>query len=245
MPPNRTNNTPAASAAGRIATTQTVAVALATMDQLIHRGMDMPGFGVLYGEPGLGKTTALARLSHPAESNAVYVSCRIFETPRSLSELLLRENGIQPKARWNIPDMHDALCEAFATHGRPMLVDEADYIAETRSIELLRNLHDTVGVPILLVGEQSLKRKLQRHHERLHDRVLVWSQAVPCDGGDLDALAKVHAPGLQMDADARASLLRATGGVARRIVTGLHKLAEACRTRGIQSVDLAVVKEVL
>jgi DNA transposition AAA+ family ATPase len=222
------NNTPMG-----VAATQTVAMAMAAMDQLQHRQHGMPGLGVLSGPPGFGKTSALTRLAHPADVNSVYVACRSFETTKSLITLILRELGASVKEHWSIGVMFDMACTQFGEQGRPLVVDESDRIAEKNTIELLRDLHDIGGVPILLVGEEHLKRKLASKHERFHDRVLVWAKAMPADDGDLSKLIGHYTPGLQIDADARKALLVRTGGVARKVVTTLHALSELSKTRAL------------
>lgn len=235
----------ATSSPSGVAPTQTVAVALAAIEQIQSAPIGMPRLAVLSGAPGLGKTTALTRLAHPVDINAVYISCRSFETVKSLAELVLRELGVNTKSRWSVPNMFDAACQAFGEHGRPLVVDEADRIAEKGAIELLRDLHDIGQVPILLVGEEHLQRKLVRHHERFHDRVLVWAKAMAADGADFDKLAQHYAHGLAIDAEAKKAVLMHTHGVARRIVTALHNLSEYAKTRGVKTITLADLKGVL
>lgn len=225
------NNTPMG-----VAPTQTVAIAMAAMDQLQNRQHGMPGLGVLSGPPGFGKTSALTRLAHPADINSVYVACRSFETTKSLITLILRELGASAKDHWSIGTMFEMACAQFGEQGRPLVVDEADRIAEKNTIEMLRDLHDIGQVPILLVGEEHLKRKLASKHERFHDRVLVWAKAMPADDSDLSKLINHYTPGLQIDAEARKAILTRTGGVARRVVTMLHALSELSKTAGLQII---------
>lgn len=227
-----------------IAPTQTVAVAMAAMEQIKGRAHGMPGLGVLYGKPGLGKTSALTRLAHPADINAVYVACRSFETTKSLMQLVLRELGVPMKEHWSVPAMFELACQHFGEQGRPLVVDEADRIAEKSAIELLRDLHDIGQVPILLVGEENLQRKLASRHERFHDRVLVWARAMQADDGDLSKLLNHYTPGLQLTVDARKALLMKTGGVARKVVTTLHNLQELARTKGLTSITIDELAEV-
>lgn len=221
-----------------VAPTQTVAIAMAAMDQLQSRQHGMPGLGVLSGNPGLGKTSALTRLAHPVDINAVYVACRSFETTKSLMALILRELGAATKDHWSIGTMFEMACAQFAEQGRPLVVDEADRIAEKNTIEALRDLHDIGQVPILLVGEEHLKRKLASKHERFHDRVLVWARAMPADDSDLSKLIQHYTPGLQIAPDARQALLTRTGGVARRVVTSLHALSELAKTRALDVITI-------
>lgn len=227
------------------AATQTIAVAATAMQTVMDRTEGMPGIAVLSGPPGLGKTSAAVYLTHPAGFNAHYVSCRSFETQKSLAQMLAKEQGIAVKTHWSISTAFDHIAESFTESGRSLVVDEVDRIAEKAVIELLRDLHDIARVPLFLIGEQRLKQTLLNHHERFHDRVLVWANACPCDGSDLDKLMRHYTPQLALEADAKKHLLQATNGVARRVVTALNVLREAASTSGLERLGLAEVREAL
>lgn len=227
------------------AATQTIAVAATSMETVLARSEGMPGMAVLSGPPGYGKTSAAVYLSHPAGYNCVYVSCRSFETTKSLALMLLKELGVAAKTHWPISTAFEHICEALVQNGRPLVVDEVDYIAEKNTVNLLRDLHDTAQTPLFLIGEEHLKQKLLNHHERFHDRVLVWSKALAADGADLDKLMRHYTPALAIDADAKRHLLQATAGVARRIVTALNTLREAALAHGAERLALADVQAAL
>lgn len=227
------------------ARTQTIAIAAEGMETLLGRSDGMPGMAALSGPPGYGKTSAAVFLSHPAEFNCVYVSCRSFETTKSLALMLLKELGVAAKTHWPISTAFDHICEALVQSGRPLVIDEVDHIAEKNSVNLLRDLHDTAQTPILLIGEEHLKQKLLNHHERFHDRVLVWARAVPADVADLEKLARQYASGLELDASAKKQLLQITNGVARRIVTALSALVQAAALNGIERFSAVEVQAAL
>lgn len=221
------------------AATQTIAVAATAMQTIIDRAEGVPGIAVLSGRPGLGKTTAAAYLTHPVGSDAVYVSCRSFETTKSLALQLLKELGVAAKTHWPISTAYDHICEALIQCGRPLVVDEVDRIAEKNTIEFLRDLHDNAHTSLFLIGEEDLKRKLLNHHERFHDRVLVWAKAMPCDGGDLAKLIKHYVPQLAIAPDAQKWLLQSTSGTARKLVSNLAALREHALAGGVETIDLA------
>lgn len=227
------------------ARTQTIAVAAAGLETALNRREGVPGMVALSGPPGYGKTSAAVFLSHPADYNCVYVSCRSFETTKSLGQMLLKELGVAAKTHWPISTAFEHICEALVQSGRPLVVDEVDHIAEKNSINLLRDLHDTTQTPIFLIGEERLKQKLLNHHERFHDRVLVWAKAVPADGSDLDKLMRHYAPTLEIEPAGKKHLLASTSGVARRIVTALSALTEAAGNGGTDRLSLADVQAAL
>lgn len=227
------------------ASTQTIAVAATAMQTILDRNEGMPAIAALTGAPGLGKTSAAVYLTHPANFNSVYVSCRSFETTKSLALMLLKELGVAAKTHWPVSTAFDHICEALVACGRPLVVDEVDYISEKGAVNLLRDLHDIAQVPLFLIGEEQLKQKMLNHHERFHDRVLVWGKAVPADKTDLDKLIKHYTPGIAFEPDAKQHLLQATNGVARRIVTALNALQAMATNAGIEKLALAEVQQTL
>ena len=124
---------------------------------------------------------------------------------------------------------HDVLVQ---DRHRPLVIVEVDYIAEKSTIDFIRTIHDNTTIPIFLIGEQDLKRKLMSRHERFHDRVLVWKEAMPCDAADVRRLAAHHAGVLTLSADMIDALVLKTGGVARRVYNELKALREACKLAG-------------
>lgn len=218
-----------------------VGVALAAMKQVQAATVQMPRIAVLSGAPGLGKTQAAAYMAHPAGVNAVFIQLRPFETMKSLAQLLLSELDVRWKSQWSVGEMFEHICAKLAQTNRPLLIDEFDHIAEGKCVELIRSIHDRTATPIFLIGEEHLQQKLLSRHERFHDRVLVWAQAMPCDVDDASSLAVHYAPSLSWEAGALDALVRRTAGVARRITTELERIKEECKRAGSRQVTLALV----
>jgi hypothetical protein len=221
----------ATSGGGEIAPTSNISLVHTTMEALTDRAGGLPGIGVLYGRSGLGKSVGAAYASHPAGFNGIYVSCRSYETKKSLAEQICKAIGILPKG--NIPSIVDAIVEVLVISGRPLIVDEVDYIVESRTLELLRDLHDVSSAAILLIGEEHLSGKLKRH-ERFDNRVLVWQPAVACTGTDFDLLAKQYTPGISFDAQLKKRVLAETHGVTRRVVVNLQNIKRWCDAKGVK-----------
>jgi DNA transposition AAA+ family ATPase len=218
-----------------------VALALQGMKQIMAASSQMPRIAVLKGAPGLGKTQAAAYMAHPAGVNAVFIQLRPFETMKSLAQLLLSELDVRGKSNWSVGTMFDAICERLALMQRPLVIDEFDHIAETKCVDFIRAIHDKCNTPIFLIGEERLQQKLLNRHERFHDRVLVWTEALPCDVDDAAALAKHYAPGLTWESGALQALVGRTQGVARRVTTEVERIKEDCKRKNVQSVSLEIV----
>ncbi len=197
----------------------------------MKRAPGVPGIGAFYGHSGLGKSFAAAYASHPAAFNGVYVQCNVYDTMKSLTETIGKALGLTLRGR--IAAMMSDAVNAVAASRRPLVFDEADVLVDTTKLDLIRNLHDSSGAAILIIGEQDLPAKLRRH-ERFHNRVLIWQPAVRCNLSDLDLLAKQYCPGILVAPDLKRRILVETEGVTRRVVTNLAGIKRWCESRSLK-----------
>ncbi|SDO77248.1 AAA domain-containing protein [Rhodoferax sp. OV413] len=218
-----------------------VGLALGAMRQIQGATSQMPRMAVLSGPAGFGKTQAAIHLAHPMGGNAVFIQLRPFETMKSLAQLMLTEMDVRWKNSWSINMMFEAICDRLGMLNRPLVIDELDHIAESKCIDFIRAIHDKCATPILMIGEERLQQKLLSRHERFHDRVLVWANAVPCDLDDAAALARHYAPALAWDSSAYAALVARANGVARKITTEIERIKEDCKRKGLDTVTAEVV----
>lgn len=221
-----------ATAGGSVAPTSNIGLIHATMETLTQRAAGLPGIGTFYGPSGLGKSFGASYASHPAGFNGIYVSCRSFETKKSFAEQVCKAIGITP--RGNIPAIVDEVVQVLVLSGRPLIVDEVDHIVDSRTLELIRDLHDASGAAVLLIGEEHLPAKLKRH-ERFDNRVLVWQPAVRCTSADFDLLAKQYAGAIEIDPELKKRVLHESNGVTRRVVVNLENIKRWCDSKGTKA----------
>ena len=200
-----------------------------------------PHMAVLFGPPGYGKTQAAMYLAHPQGKNAIFVSVRSFDSTKTLAQLICMELGIACKTQWPVATLYEHIVRRLQQLGRPLVIDEVDHVAEKNTIDFIRTIHDNTTVPIVLIGEQDLKRKLLSRHERFHDRVLVWKEAAKCDEHDVAMLARHHAPDLTFNKEVINALVVKSDGVARRVYTELKALREECKRTGAPAPTLAML----
>ncbi len=218
-----------------------VALAVTAMKQIEAATSQMPRIAVLSGPAGYGKSQAAMYMAHPLGCNASFIQLRMFDTTKTIAQLILTELDVRWKSAWSTAQMFDAICERLVLVQRPLVIDEFDHIAEKSCVDFIRAIHDQCSTPIFLIGEERLQSKLLAKHERFHDRVLVWASAVPCDLEDTMALTKHYAAGLTWEPAAHKALAAITSGVARRITTEIERVKEDCKRKGLTAVTAEIV----
>ncbi|WP_297831337.1 ATP-binding protein [Thermomonas sp.] len=155
---------------------------------LLARSAGMPGMGLCYGSSGLGKTTAVAWLA--TRENGVYVRARATSTPTSLLDTIGRELNLALKQRVDLKV--DAIVEKLAQTGRPLFIDEADYVVgkdgENRLANTVRDLHDLATVPVILIGMAGIDRRIALSPQ-LSGRMAQWVEFAGCSEADAQKLA--------------------------------------------------------
>jgi DNA transposition AAA+ family ATPase len=216
-----------------------VAEFMAMGRRLIDRAPHLPGIGVCSSPSGFGKTWASIFTGN--KTNAVRVEVGDTWTRRTLLGNILKELGTpadQLRKRLSAADMAEMVIIALGNDpSRPLIVDEADKLVDKNMIETVRELHEHSGVPVILIGEERLPGKLLIH-ERVHNRVLHWMQAQPCDFEDVKTLAAAFAPRLVITDELLEAIRTVSMGRARRIVVNIERLAEFCRNKSLTHIGV-------
>jgi DNA transposition AAA+ family ATPase len=212
-----------------------VASFMALTMRLVDRAPHLPGLGVCHGHSGIGKTWA--SIYGQNKTRAIRVEVGDSWTRRTLLRNILREFGETVKERWPISDMVDLAVAALGDDPRrPLFIDEADKLVDKGMIEIVRELQESSGAPVILIGEEKLPAKLLAH-ERVHNRVLDWFPAQPCDLDDARELAKSFAPRVNIKDDLLDAIRASSGGRARRIVVNLAHASEIARNKSLTTLD--------
>lgn len=216
---------------GSLAPLKNVGAAATLMQTLITRGPNRPPIGVFHGPSGFGKTMAATYVQNTTRAARVEIGDSWGR--KKLIEMILKECSITP--RGSIADMVEVAIEYLGEEERPLIVDEADKAVDKGMIEMIREIADKSRVPVLLIGEERLPQKLAQI-ERVHNRVLEWLPAEPCDLGDARVLANRFCP-VAVDEDLLADILEASAGRPRRVIVNLDRVAEAARNAGLKAMD--------
>lgn len=203
-------------------------------DALLNRAPGMPGMGLCYGASGLGKTTAIAWLA--TRQHGVFVRAMATSTPTSLLDTICRELNIASRAR--VAQTVEAIVGKLAETGRPLFVDEADYVVgQSRLVDTLRDLHDLASVPVILIGMSGIDRRISLSPQ-LSGRMAQWVEFQPASNDDAKQLAKELCE-VNVADDLVAELHTRAAGSVRNIVVGLGKIEQFARSRGSNKLALA------
>lgn len=207
-------------------------ILLATM---VEREPGLPGLACFFGPSGWGKSQAAVYGAN--KYRAAYVECGQFTTARSLMQQILQEFGIQ-RVRGSVDDMKtQAIMAMVADPRKPLIVDECHFVAQKAFVDLLREISDKSGAPVIMIGEEHLPQDLEKF-ERVHNRVHVWLPAVPCDMEDFFHLASRRCRNVKIGQDLAAAILKVTEFNTRRVVSNLSKIAEAARIQAVSEFTL-------
>ena len=216
-----------------------------------------PGIGVVTGEPGVGKSSAMRHLCRalPDSEHRVVYLCDCAVKPLDLYRMLAAELGLRPGPRAQIvADIKQALVSLVDERGIvPIIIlDDAQGLRD----DLLRELHGLTSLDfdgreyltVWLVGHPLLARRLRlQQHVALAQRVVAYAPLVAKSdpelfGAMLDhGLAAAGAPPDLVTSDAREHILRVTRGIPRLINHILRISLVLADERGQTSIDFSVV----
>lgn len=206
------------------------------MNNLIDKSNEVPKMGLIYGDPGLGKTQTAVWWA--TKNDAVYVRAQNKMTCRWLLEKIVYELGESPSRK-----MAD-LIEQCITHLRlkpqVIIIDEVDYLINRhRIVETLRDLHDLTGVPIVLIGMQEAKTKLGKYRH-LYDRISEIIEFKPFSKDDLDVIVEELSE-IKITDEAKEIFFEKTNRF-RQVIKGISLLENLAKTNGLNKIDVKQVK---
>ena len=146
--------------------TQNVKNFIGLVENLINKPKNIPKMGLVYGEPGLGKSQTALWLA--CKYDGVYLRASNLMTGRWLLEEMVKELDEIP--RFLSSDNYNVVVKKLKQNPQIIFIDEIDYLMNNyKSIETLRDIHDETGCPIIFIGMGLAHRKLERY-THLYDR---------------------------------------------------------------------------
>lgn len=136
------------------------------VENLINKPKNIPKMGLIYGEPGLGKSQTALWLA--CKYDAIYLRATNLMTGRWLLEEIAKEMDEIP--RYLTSDNFNLIVQKLKQKPQLIIVDEIDYLMNNlKTIEILRDIHDETNCPIIFVGMGLAHKKLERY-KHLFDR---------------------------------------------------------------------------
>ena len=146
--------------------TQNVKNFIGLVENLINKPKNIPKMGLVYGEPGLGKSQTALWLA--CKYDGIYLRASNLMTGRWLLEEMVKELDEIP--RFLTSDNFNIVVKKLKQSPQVIFIDEIDYLMNNyKSIETLRDIHDETGCPIIFIGMGLAHRKLERY-KHLYDR---------------------------------------------------------------------------
>ena len=134
--------------------------------------------------------------------------------------------------------MLDQIAEELALSGKPLVIDEADFLVEHKQIEIVRDIYEASQAPIMLIGEEWLPGKL-----KVGTVPRARARLVPGAAGgsfeDVKALCRLYAAGTEIADDLLQRIYTVSNGSARRVVVNLALVEEAAKVEGCKTISLA------
>ena len=139
---------------------------IGVVENLINKPKNIPKMGLVYGEPGLGKSQTALWLV--CKYDGIYLRASNLMTGRWLLEEMVKELDEIP--RYLTSDNFNLVVKKLKQNPQVIFIDEIDYLMNNyKSIETLRDIHDETDCPIIFVGMGLAHRKLERY-KHLYDR---------------------------------------------------------------------------
>lgn len=166
--------------------TKNVKSFISLANKLNKKQGNMPRMGLVFGEPGLGKTNAI--LWWALQQDAIIVTAKNGMSTRWFLSELVTELGESPQ--FMTATLFDQAVNKLVEKPRMLIVDEIDYLAcKDRAIETIRDLHDKTGIPVLMVGMGAVDKKLSRY-KHLYDRIVEMYKFASFDLDDVKEIVE-------------------------------------------------------
>jgi len=211
-----------------------MSLALKTLLDVQDAGERSPRLAIFYGPSGYGKTVAAAFAA--AHTGAAYIQARSIWTTRSLLEAIAEEIGIPNVARTS-PKILAQIVQQLTIDDRPLIIDEMDYLVKRQAVEIIRDIHESTSIGIMMIGEEGLPQKL-KEWERFHNRILVATAAQPASDDDALKLRDLYCTHARVSDELALHFRARCNGVTRRIVVNLKAAQRAAIDNGLDAIDL-------
>ncbi len=209
------------------------------MNNLQNRAEGVPGMGLVYGEPGLGKTQTINWWAF--KNDALLIRCTQLMTSRWLLTEILEAMGEITSLR--VADNFKLVIRNLLVKPQVIIVDEIDYLTvDSRAVETLRDIHDKTNVPVVLVGMINAKSRLKKF-SHLYDRLSEIVKFERFSKSDIKTIVQELSE-VEMT-DCAIKYIYSHLNRFRQIVKVINKTENLAKANGLNSIDEIVIKEAM
>jgi replication-associated recombination protein RarA len=227
---------------GKLVKTHNVLEAENCVQYLLDRPkMEMVGLGLLYGRPGLGKTTYASRIAF--SRGYIYQRLEACVRPKSFATQML-ECLNQRFGESSLP-VHGSTTTLFRRiltlledyPNTVIVLDEIDYaFAKPDVLGMIRDIVDETLAIVILVGMQNAREKLLHVNEYYFDRCNIFYEFVPVTKPDITLLCK-EVLEVKTQPDIADYVHFHACGSMRKAMKLLHTIEQTAKAKNLQKIS--------
>ena len=209
------------------------------VENLLNKPKNIPKMGLIYGEPGLGKSQTALWLA--CKYDAIYLRATNLMTGRWLLEEIAKEMDEIP--RYLTSDNFNLIVQKLKQKPQLIIIDEIDYLMNNlKTIEILRDIHDKTDCPIILVGMGLAHKKLERY-KHLFDR---FSEIVKFETFGVSDLKQIFDQLSEVSFTSDAiEFIHKKYNRFRQIVQLINQLEMVAKDNNIQEITIEIIRELI
>ncbi len=209
--------------------------------------LEMVGLGMIYGAPGLGKSTWANRTA--IREQYIYIRLEASMTPKNFAKQLLRRihRSLGHGDIAVVGTTHNIflrIVSLLALHPEfVIMVDEIDYAF--RRVELLDHIRDIVDETlaiVILIGMENAMDRLLQINRYYFDRCSQFYQFAPATLKDM-ALIATNILEVKTDEDVIRYIHRVSNGNLRQAINVMDSIEALAQAKGIAEVTLKDLEE--
>lgn len=202
---------------------------LETIQQMETRGAREASLILVTGEPALGKTAAVQRVS--IDRGAAVFRCKATWGKRSLLDEMADEFRVDKRGRNQ--EVQQRLIRHLAQNQTPLVYDEVQHIigSTAATLECVRDITDaTETLCILVAGTADVENRLSRFPQ-IASRIGAVVPFAPLTEADFLAVVK-QAAEVELDRALLARLYAESAGKCRLVLNGIATIERVARANG-------------
>ena len=219
--------------------TQNVKNFIGLVENLINKPKNIPKMGLVYGEPGLGKSQTALWLA--CKYDGIYLRASNLMTGRWLLEEMVKELDEIP--RFLTSDNFNIVVKKLKQNPQVIFIDEIDYLMNNyKTIETLRDIHDETDCPIIFIGMRLAHRKLERY-KHLYDR---FSEILKFEIFGVNDLSQIinELSEIQFNPDV-IEYIQAKYNRFRQIVQLINQMETFVKDNNLAEINMEVISQIL